>query len=215
VTPAQCAAATRNSRLPRPSATLIATAKTHTEFILTPTATKEEHWRGPMASSSFAHADAPECQPNAAAVADGHAGGVPTVFHRADVSDVLRPGFGVAGPDRAAHGLRHAHRGRAGPVLTRLVVELLIPAWEPVLVAVDDTLLKRSGPTVHAASWFHDGSATGGHKIGFGNKWVVAAIVVRLPFLRRPVALPVGFALVRKDTDAASRLSLAAGWWPR
>ncbi len=96
-------------------------------------------------------------------------------------------------------------------VLTRLVVELLVPAGEPVLVAVDDTLLKRSGPTVHAASWFHDGSATGGHQVGFGNNWVVAAIVVRLPFLRRPVALPVGFALVRKDTDAASRLSLGRG----
>jgi len=41
-----------------------------------------------------------------------------------------------------------------------------------------------------------------------GNNWVIAAIVVRLPFLRRPVALPVGFALVCKDTDAASRLSL-------
>jgi len=31
---------------------------------------------------------------------------------------------------------------------------------------------------------------------------------VRLPFRHRPVALPVGSALVRKDTDAASRLSL-------
>ncbi len=96
-------------------------------------------------------------------------------------------------------------------VLTRLVVELLIPAGEPVLVAVDDTLLKRSGPKVHAASWFHDGSANSGHQVGYGNNWVIAAIVVRLPFLRRPLALPVGFALVCKDTDAASRLSLGRG----
>ena len=28
--------------------------------------------------------------------------------------------------------------------VTRLVVELLVPDWQPVLV--DDTLLKRSGP---------------------------------------------------------------------
>jgi len=37
---------------------------------------------------------------------------------------------------------------------------------------------------------------------------VIAAVVVRLPFLERPVALPVGFALVHKGTDAASRLAL-------
>lgn len=93
-------------------------------------------------------------------------------------------------------------------VLAGLVVDLLIPAGEPVLVAVDDTLFRRSGRTVYAASWFHDGSATGRDKVGYGNNWVIAAVVVRLPFLDRPVALPVGFALVRKGTDAASRLAL-------
>ncbi len=93
-------------------------------------------------------------------------------------------------------------------VLARLVVDLLIPAGQPVLVAVDDTLFRRSGPKVDAASWFHDESATGRTGVGFGNNWVVAAIVVRLSFLDRPVALPVGFALVRKGTDAASRLVL-------
>lgn len=93
-------------------------------------------------------------------------------------------------------------------MLARLVVDLLVPAGDPVVVAVDDTLFKRTGPKVHAASWFHDGSATGRHQVGFGNSWVIAAVVVRLPFLERPVALPVGFALVRKGTDAASRLAL-------
>lgn len=94
-------------------------------------------------------------------------------------------------------------------VLTRLVVDRLVPAGDAVVVAVDDTLFKRTGRTVHAASWFHDGSATGRHQVGYGNNWVIAAIVVRLPFLDRPVALPVGFALVRKGTDDASRLALA------
>lgn len=41
-----------------------------------------------------------------------------------------------------------------------------------------------------------------------GNNWVIAAIVVALPFLDRPLALPVGFALVHKGTDD-SRLTLA------
>ena len=38
---------------------------------------------------------------------------------------------------------------------------------------------------------------------------MILAIVVRLGFVKRPVALPVGFALVRKDSDSSSRLVLA------
>ena len=90
--------------------------------------------------------------------------------------------------------------------LTRLVVRLLVPDDQAITVAVDDTLFGRRGPKVHAASWFHDGSAQGAKKVGYGNNWVIAAIVVQLPFLDRSVALPVGFALVVKGTDAASRL---------
>jgi hypothetical protein len=41
-----------------------------------------------------------------------------------------------------------------------------------------------------------------------GNNWVIAAIVVRLPFLDRPLALPTGFALVHKGIND-SRLILA------
>src|SRR5487761_1782264 len=76
-------------------------------------------------------------------------------------------------------------------VLARLVVRLLVAADAPVLVAIDDTLFHRRGPKVHAASWFHDGSALGKTKVGYGNNWVIVAIVVRLGFLDRPVALPV------------------------
>jgi hypothetical protein len=93
--------------------------------------------------------------------------------------------------------------------LARLVVRLLVAAEEAVLVAVDDTLFHRRGPKVFAASWFHDGSVKGEKKVGYGNNWVIAAIVVRLAFLDRPVALPVGFALVRKGSDEASRLEAA------
>jgi len=85
---------------------------------------------------------------------------------------------------------------------------LLVSDGQAVTVAIDDTLFHRRGPKVHAASWFHDGSATGAHKVGYGNNWVIAAIVVALPFLDRPLALPVGFALVHKGTDD-SRLTLA------
>ena len=94
-------------------------------------------------------------------------------------------------------------------VLARLVVRTLVPIGDAVLVAIDDTLFARRGPKVFAASWFHDGSAPGEKKVGYGNNWVIAAIVVKLSFLDRPIALPVAFFLVRKGPDELSRLAAA------
>jgi hypothetical protein len=98
-----------------------------------------------------------------------------------------------------------------GLALARLAVGLLVPDGEPVLVAVDDTLFKRTGRKVHAIGWFHDGSAKGPRQVGLGNNWVIAAVIVRLPFMSRPVALPALARLVRKDVKPApaSRLALA------
>ena len=96
-----------------------------------------------------------------------------------------------------------------GLAVARLVVALLVPAGDPVAVAIDDTLFRRRGKKVWAASWFHDGSAPGPAKTGYGNNWVIAAIVVKLPMISRPVALPVLAKLVIKDTNSASRLWLA------
>jgi hypothetical protein len=95
-----------------------------------------------------------------------------------------------------------------GLAVARLVVALLVPAGEPVTIAIDDTLFRRRGKKVWAASWFHDGSPPGPAKTGYGNNWVIAAIVVRLPAVRRPVAIPAQDWLVIKDTSSASRL------WP-
>jgi hypothetical protein len=94
-------------------------------------------------------------------------------------------------------------------VLARLVVRLAVADDTAVTVAIDDTLFHRRGPKVHAASFFHDGSALGEAKIGYGNNWVILAIVVRLALLDRPIALPVSFALVQKNSDDSSRLALA------
>lgn len=96
-----------------------------------------------------------------------------------------------------------------GLILARLVAGLLVPAGAPVLVAIDDTLFRRRGKKVRAASWFHDGPAIGAHPVGYGNNWVILGIVVALPFCSRPVCLPVLARLVVKDTASASRLYLA------
>jgi DDE superfamily endonuclease len=97
-----------------------------------------------------------------------------------------------------------------GIAVAKLVVALLVPAGKPVTIAIDDTLFKRRGKKVWAASWFHDGSAAGPDKTGYGNNWVIAAIIVRLPFLDRPAAIPVLAKLVIKGTNSKSRLWLAA-----
>jgi len=91
----------------------------------------------------------------------------------------------------------------------RLVVTLLVPAGEPVTVAVDDTLFRRRGKKVWAASWFHDGSAAGKDKTGYGNNQVIAGIIVALPMVSRPACLPVLARLVVKGTNSKSRLWLA------
>ncbi len=115
--------------------------------------------------------------------------------------------------DRAHRFFSHARWDSQdlGLALARLVVSLLVPPGQPVLVAIDDTPFKRTGKKVHAIGWFHDGSAKGPHQVGLGNNWVIAAIVVTLPFLTRPVALPVLARLVHKDLKPApaSRLTLA------
>ncbi|HVH24229.1 MAG TPA: transposase [Pseudonocardia sp.] len=80
---------------------------------------------------------------------------------------------------------------RLGLVVARMVVTRLLGPGEPILVVIDDTLFKRWGRHVHGAHWTHDGAAQGGKKIARGNRWVVAGIVVRLPFCTAPVCLPV------------------------
>ena len=71
----------------------------------------------------------------------------------------------------------------------------------PLVVAIDDTLLRRSGPKVFARQLHHDGSSPAAGpragRIAHGNAWVVAGVVVALPFLERRVCLPVLFRLWR------------------
>lgn len=96
-----------------------------------------------------------------------------------------------------------------GLAVARLIVKYLLSGDEPLTVAVDGTFFRRWGRKVAEARWAYDGSAQGGKKIAFGNTWVVAALVVRLPFCPSPVAMPVLFRLwAGKGT--ASQVELAA-----
>jgi len=82
-----------------------------------------------------------------------------------------------------------------GVALARAVVTRFVDPGGAVTVAVDDTLFHRYGKQVHGARYQHDGSARGRDGIGRGNSFVIAGIVVRVPFLVRQICLPVLFRL--------------------
>jgi len=106
------------------------------------------------------------------------------------------------------------HPDSVGLAVLRLIVGHLVPIGAPLTVAVDDTMFRRTGRKVYAAHWGYDGSLKvfkGNQKLPRGNTFVVAAVVVMLPFLDRPVALPVLVRLWRKSLMAkgmAGRLIL-------
>lgn len=90
---------------------------------------------------------------------------------------------------------------RLGLVLLGAIEGRLPAEGEPLVVAIDDTLLRRCGPKVFARHLHHDGSSQAAgpkaRRIAHGNAWVVAGVVVALPFLERRVCLPVLFRLWR------------------
>ena len=87
---------------------------------------------------------------------------------------------------------RHAwDADRIGLTLARLIVDRLLGAHAAIDVVVDDTLIRRWGPKVFGAFWTHDGSTQDPNALGRGNRWIIAGIVVQLPFCRHPVCLPV------------------------
>jgi hypothetical protein len=102
---------------------------------------------------------------------------------------------------------------RLGLVLLGAIEERLLGEGEPLVIAVDDTLLKRSGPQVFARHLHYDGSSrAAGPRSGrtaHGNAWVVAGVVVRLPFLERAICLPVLFRLWRPGAGP-TQVALAA-----
>ncbi len=132
---------------------------------------------------------------------------------------------GVAGEWHHSRGHRFFSRARWSPdqlglVLLDLIVARLVDPGAPLLVAIDDTLLRRSGRRVWGTTWHHDATSSApARRLAWGNSWVVAAIVVRLPFLCRPVALPMLFRLqakreVSKHELAAQLVALIAGRCP-
>lgn len=93
-----------------------------------------------------------------------------------------------------------------GRVLARLIVELIPEEW--IVVAIDDTTAQHRGKKVYGKGCHHDAvRSSHTHTVyKWGHKWVVLAIVIKLPFCSRPWALPVLAALYRPE-----ELNLAEG----
>jgi hypothetical protein len=115
-----------------------------------------------------------------------------------------------------SHDRAHAFFSRAswnpdllGISLSHLIMRQLRPKSAVLTAAVDDTLSKRRGKKVFGAAWQHDGAATGPRGVGRGTCFVVLGLVIELPFLARPVCLPVMARLWRPGQEV-SKVDIAA-----
>jgi hypothetical protein len=80
---------------------------------------------------------------------------------------------------------------RGGQILLGLLVRLLPPGW-PLVVAIDETLERRSGECIGAKGMYRDAvRSSRSHVVTcMGLHWICMALLVPLPWSRRPWALP-------------------------
>lgn len=76
-------------------------------------------------------------------------------------------------------------------ILLGLLVQLLPASW-PILIAVDETLERRRGKKIKAKGLYRDAvrSSLSNVVTSYGLKWQCMALIVALPWCKRPWALP-------------------------
>jgi len=81
---------------------------------------------------------------------------------------------------------------RVSHILLRLLVAAFVPAGEPVGLAADETLERRRGARIAAKGHFRDPLLSSEKKsvTREGLRWVSMMLLVRVPWSRRPWALP-------------------------
>jgi len=97
--------------------------------------------------------------------------------------------------------------------LLGLICVGLVDGDHALRLVVDDTLYRRAGRKVWAATWHHDPLGVGGKgrkPVAWANCWVVVGVLVDLPFVpQRAVCLPVLARLWRPRQPGRSKLDLA------
>src|SRR3954471_23636501 len=93
-----------------------------------------------------------------------------------------------------------------GTLLARFVLRHLVPDG-PVVLIGDDTVDGHKGKRVYGKARHRDPvrSTHAYTTWRYGHKWVVLAVLVRLPFTTRPWALPVLIDLYRSAEDDRKR----------
>lgn len=94
-----------------------------------------------------------------------------------------------------------------GLVLLGKLVELCVCPGAIVELVLDDILCRKKGPAIFGLGSHLDAvrSTKAFRMLSFGHVWVVLSVVVRLPFAKRPWALPVFFRLYRTKQDCNRR----------
>ena len=91
-------------------------------------------------------------------------------------------------------------------IMLGLLIKLIPDAW-PILIAVDETLERRKGKKIKAKGVYRDAVRSSQSKVvtSFGLKWQCMALIVPLPWCKRPWALPFLSVLApsKKSNEAA------------
>lgn len=126
--------------------------------------------------------------------------GAMVTFGRRSVSRILWTlGSAAQGDPSSYHRLFSKARWSLWPlaqVLASAVLEL-VPFDQPVRCAADDTLTEHRGDSVYGRGRHHSAVGPTRGTWNWGHRWVVIAVLVKLPFASRCWALPVLCALYR------------------
>jgi len=84
-----------------------------------------------------------------------------------------------------------------GLAVASLAIRLFYAGQSILYTTGDDTIARRSGPKVYGAGIHYDcsNSTRGTVKATWSNSWVVLSLLVKVPFLPRPISIPLLFRL--------------------
>jgi len=77
-------------------------------------------------------------------------------------------------------------------ILLGLIILIFLPSGTPLILAIDETLERRRGKKIKHKGWFRDPVlSTKKHMVtSLGIRWICLAVLVPVPWSRRPWALP-------------------------
>jgi hypothetical protein len=77
-------------------------------------------------------------------------------------------------------------------ILLDLIIRVLLPAGEPLVLAIDETLERRRGSKIKYKGWFRDAIRSTANHVSksLGIRWICLAVLVSVPWSQRLWALP-------------------------